>query len=143
MGTVARFGTPRALYRPLCRPGRSAACRPPRLFRVDHRDGDGVRAIAAVADVAPHHASLEPYVSALLREGTDGELLLVDAETGAIVVRRKVAPFRSKAGDRFRPLGDRVLVGFRHGGQETATSAASTILLSPADGDPRIGSGEA
>jgi hypothetical protein len=78
----------------------------PRLFRVDHHDGDGVRAIAAVADVPPHHASLEPYVSRLLRDGADGELLLVDAVTGAVVARRAIRPYRSKSQDRFRRISD-------------------------------------
>ena len=78
---------------------------PPRLFRVDHRDGDGTRAIGAVADVAAHHASLEPYVSTLLRDGADGELLLVDAVTGSVVARRAVRPYQSKPGDSFRSSG--------------------------------------
>jgi len=72
----------------------------PRLFRVEHRVGAATTPLAAVADVAPHYRSLDPFLSALLHDGADGELLLVDAVTGATVARRQVRPYRSDARDR-------------------------------------------
>ena len=78
---------------------------PALAFRVEHREGARVRSLGRLERVPAHHTSLEPYVSALLRDGDGGELLLVDAGTGAVVARRRVAPFRSQAGDRFRRRG--------------------------------------
>jgi len=91
---------------PTWKPRRPLTAAPPRLFRVDHRDGDGVRALGTLADVAPHHTALEPYVSALLRDGADGELRLIDAVSGAVVARRAVRPYRSQSADRFRRIPD-------------------------------------
>ena len=65
-----------------------------------------MRAIAAVADVPPHHRTLDTYVSVLLRAGVGGEVLLVDAETGTIVARRRVSPIRTQPRNCFRQLGD-------------------------------------
>jgi hypothetical protein len=75
-------------------------------YRVEHREAGATRALGELSGVPARHATLEPFVSALLRDGADGEVHLVDAVTGAVVARRQVAPFRSKAGDRFRQLGD-------------------------------------
>jgi hypothetical protein len=36
----------------------------------------------------------------------DGQVLLVDAASGAVVARRRARPFAAQAGDRVRQLGD-------------------------------------
>jgi hypothetical protein len=72
-------------------------------YRVEHRDGPRLRVLGELVGVPAHPATLDPFVSTLLRAGDGGELRLVDAATGAVVARRRVVPFRSKAGTRFRP----------------------------------------
>jgi hypothetical protein len=85
--------------------GRSTSATPAR-YRVEHRTGDEIDLLGCLEGVSPHHATLDPFVSCLLRRGLGGELRLVDDATGAVVARRRVRPFRTKAGDRFRQLGD-------------------------------------
>jgi len=74
----------------------------PRLYRVEHHEGNTIAVLGLLPDVAPHHRSLDPFLSALLRGGAEGQLRLVDEATGTVVARRRVAPFRSKAIDRIR-----------------------------------------
>jgi hypothetical protein len=75
-------------------------------YRVEHRDGDAVSLLGCLEGVSPHPATLDPFVSALLRRGLNGQVLLVDDATGAVAARRTVRPFRSQARDRFRQLRD-------------------------------------
>jgi len=70
-------------------------------YRVEHHERGTVHALGRLVGVAPHHTSLDPFVSALLREGIGGELFLVDETTGTIVARRRVRPFPAKPRDRF------------------------------------------
>jgi len=74
-------------------------------YRVEYRAEGTVRALGELRDVPAHHATLDPFVSMLLRDGDGGEVVLVDTATGAVVARRRVRPFPSKPGDRFRPAG--------------------------------------
>ena len=76
-----------------------------RTYRVEHRAGDRVRPLGELRGVPAHHATLDPFVSMLLRDGDGGEVVLVDTATGAVVARRRVRPFPAKPGDRFRPAG--------------------------------------
>jgi hypothetical protein len=76
--------------------------KPSRGYRVEHHHGDTICSLGYLMDTVPHHTSLEPYVSALLRSGLEGKLLLIDESTGAVVATRLVRPFRSKSSDRFR-----------------------------------------
>jgi hypothetical protein len=73
-----------------------------RIFRVEHVADGETRPLGVLTDVAPHHTTLDPFVSALLRDGADGELRLIDAVTGITVARRKVVPYSANAGERFR-----------------------------------------
>jgi len=68
-----------------------------------------------LTDVAPHHATLVPFVSDLLRHGAGGELLLIDVVSGMTVARRSVAPFRRKAA-QFAAAGARPQVTTVHNG---------------------------
>jgi len=71
-------------------------------YRVAHRERGRVRVLGRLEGGAPHHTALDPFLSALLHDGSDGELLLVDVTTNAVVARRTVQPYSAKAGDRFR-----------------------------------------
>ena len=80
---------------------------PRRLYLVEHHDHGAIRRLGTLADVAPHHTSLEPFLGELLRRGATGEVCLVDVTTETVVARRKVRPFaRSKPWERFRQVGD-------------------------------------
>jgi hypothetical protein len=63
-----------------------------RWYRVEHRDGDRVRVLGRLPDVTPHAATLAPFASRLVREGTPGELLLVEEATGTVVARQDLRP---------------------------------------------------
>jgi hypothetical protein len=71
-------------------------------YRVEHHEAGVVRSLGALPAAAPHHSTLEPFVSALLREGRAGEVRLVEVESGRTIARRRVHPRRTKAGQRFR-----------------------------------------
>lgn len=59
-----------------------------RWFRVEYRDGAGVRPLGRLPDVPPHPATLAPFVSRLLLDGQQGGVLvLVEEATGADVAR--------------------------------------------------------
>ena len=73
-------------------------------YRVEHHDADTVHTLDVHLDILPHHSSLDPYLSGLLRQGASGQLLLVDERSGNVVARRVVAPYRAKA--RGRLLGN-------------------------------------
>ena len=75
-------------------------------YRVEHHAGGAVALLGSLEGVSAHHTTLDPFVSVLLRRGQAGRVVLVDTATDAVVARRQVRPFRSKAGDRFRQFGD-------------------------------------
>ena len=65
--------------------------------RVEHRTAAGVTVLHAGGVHYAQHATLEPYLAILLLGGAaDGELLLVDEATGAVVARRRVAPLHRR-----------------------------------------------
>jgi hypothetical protein len=76
--------------------------RPTTRHRVEYHVRDTVRCLGHLWDVPPHHVTLDPFVSQLLLRGAEGQLQLIDEATGAVVARRTVRPFTSKARDRFR-----------------------------------------
>jgi hypothetical protein len=59
-------------------------------YHVELRTGDEVRDLGHVPDAFPHHDSLTPFVSRLLREGATGEVILIDDESGQVVARRRL-----------------------------------------------------
>jgi hypothetical protein len=63
-------------------------------YRVDHYEQGTVHELGRLVDVPPHRRTLDPFVSHLLRRGLDGERVQVDEESGAIVTRRAVRPFK-------------------------------------------------
>jgi len=76
-----------------------------RAFRVEHHHDGKAQVLGLITEVAAHHATLVPYVSALVRTGETGEVRLVDVETGAVVARRRIAPhgprpFRARRDER-------------------------------------------
>jgi hypothetical protein len=79
-----------------------------RWFRVELRNGAGVRSLGRVSDVTAHPASLVPFASRLVREGATGELVLVDETTGLDVARQDLrhgprrAPGHGRSADRER-----------------------------------------
>ena len=75
-------------------------------YRVEYHDGRTIRPLGCLVGVAPHHATLEPFLSQLLREGAEGTLVLIHQETGEIVARRVVKRFSAKGRDRFLEFGD-------------------------------------
>ena len=62
-------------------------------YRVEHRGPAGT-VVLHEADVChAHHRALERYAAQLILSGqTEGELVLVDPQTGAVVARRRVRP---------------------------------------------------
>ena len=76
----------------------------PRWYRVEHHAGDQVRALARIPDVYAHHTTLTPFRSRLLLAGIrEGELVLIDEATGAIVACCPVRPQRRRASRRREP----------------------------------------
>ncbi len=65
-------------------------------YRVEHHEQGQVQALGALIGVAPHHRSLDPFVSQLLRECKRGDLVLIDAG-GKNLARRRVLPFKGAA----------------------------------------------
>jgi hypothetical protein len=70
----------------------------PRWYRVEHHDGDQIRALDRIADVYPHRTTLTPFLSRLLQMGTrGGELVLIEETTEQTVARIAVrSPRRRK-----------------------------------------------
>jgi hypothetical protein len=64
-----------------------------RSYRVEHVEAGATAELAVVRDVPAHHASLEPFVSALLLAGRGGVVRLVDAADGRTVATRRVRPY--------------------------------------------------
>jgi hypothetical protein len=62
-------------------------------YRVEHHAGGEIASLGMLADVPPHHATLAPFVSALLLRGAEGEVVLVEEASGRPVARRRVRPF--------------------------------------------------
>jgi hypothetical protein len=69
-------------------------------FRVELRQPRRTKVLATLLVSRPHFRTLDPFVSHLLRDGHQGNLALVNAETGEVVVRRRV-PKPARAIDRF------------------------------------------
>jgi len=65
--------------------------------RVEHRTVKGVAVLHAGGVHYAHHRALEPYASYLALGGvSDGDLVLIDEATGAVLARRRVAPRRRR-----------------------------------------------
>lgn len=62
-------------------------------LRVEYHDGDEVSVLGMLPDAAPRHTTLDPFFSQLLLSEADGELLLIDVTTGAVVASCRVRPF--------------------------------------------------
>ena len=83
---------------------------PSNRFRVEHYDGEAVRQLGTLTDVAPHHSSIDPYLGDLLRAGSAGQLRLINETTGEVVTRRRVRRPAFKPRDRFvKPSVDAVV----------------------------------
>ena len=67
-----------------------------------HTEGGTAVELGCVDGPPAYFASLDPFVGALLRRGAAGDVLLVDAATDAVVMRRRVAPFGARVGESFR-----------------------------------------
>lgn len=78
----------------------------PVRYRVEHREGGVSRSLGELVGVPPHHATLVPYVTALLLAGEAGEVVLIDEASRRVVARRRVRPSGAQARDRFRELGN-------------------------------------
>lgn len=76
----------------------------PQRYRIEHREAGQHVCLGIVAGDFPHHATLDPFVSHLLRQGHAGEVLLIDDDSGDVITRRRVSPYGTPAGKRF---GDR------------------------------------
>jgi hypothetical protein len=98
------------------------------LYRVEHHEAGMVRSLGALPGVAPHYRTLDPFVSALLRDGRAGEVLLVEVATGRTVARRRVHPPRTKAPDCFRRPND------------LARRDINGVGQAPCDAETRVGS---
>ena len=69
----------------------------PRWYRVEHHDGDQIRALDRIADVYPHRTTLTPFLSRLLQEGVrGGELVLIEEATERTVARLAARPPRRR-----------------------------------------------
>jgi hypothetical protein len=66
---------------------------PTRSYRVVHAAGGTTVELGCVDGPPAYFASLDPFIGTLLRQGADGDVLLVDEASDAVVMRRKVAPF--------------------------------------------------
>lgn len=69
---------------------------PARCFRIEHRrDGGVVAVLGHVHDAFPHHDTLTPYVSRLLRESAPlaahDEVVLIDQESNRVLARRSLS----------------------------------------------------
>ena len=65
----------------------------PRPHRVEHRTGRGTTLVNADAVCFAHRSALAPYASRLRLDGrSDGELVLVDAASGAVVEGQRLGP---------------------------------------------------
>jgi hypothetical protein len=69
-----------------------------RSYRVELRTPGKVRLLGRLPDARPHFRALDPFASRLIRDGSQGWLMLVDEETGGVVARRRVGPLRATAG---------------------------------------------
>ena len=58
-----------------------------RRYYVVHRGPDKTQVLAQISHGSPHRSLLDPFLSQLAHAGADGSLLLVDAETHALVLR--------------------------------------------------------
>ena len=63
-------------------------------LRVEHRDGGDAEVLGCLPAGTPrHHATLAPFASHLRQAGrTSGEVALVEADTGAVLARRRLRP---------------------------------------------------
>jgi hypothetical protein len=79
----------------------------PRWYRVVHLSGGTGRPLGRLVDVAPHPASLAPFVSRLLLDGAAGEVVLVEEATRRILVRYDLGrgPIRTNSRGPWRAGG--------------------------------------
>jgi hypothetical protein len=77
-----------------------------RRFRVEYRGAGRTDVIGWMVGAFPHHSTLDPFVSRLLRDGADGEVCLVDDDADTVVAHRGIRPYRSKSVDRFAHVCD-------------------------------------
>jgi len=59
-------------------------------YRVEHHHDRGVTILGWLASGRPHHSTLDPYVSRLVRDGTEGLVVLVDLASGTRAAQRVV-----------------------------------------------------
>jgi hypothetical protein len=68
-----------------------------RGYRVVYLDGERTRSFGDIAAGVASRQTLDPFHSRLLLAGVEGgEIVLVDKETGRVVVRRAVRPYRGR-----------------------------------------------
>jgi hypothetical protein len=77
----------------------------PSRYRVDFLVGTTIETLGYLADGYAHHSALDPFVSALVREGRAGVVYLIDDSTGFPVARRRVAALGPSARQRPRQRG--------------------------------------
>jgi hypothetical protein len=61
-----------------------------RVFRIELWNEE-IRVIDRIEGAFAQYRTLDPFVSRLLQDGHEGEVVLVDDETGEIIARRKVS----------------------------------------------------
>jgi hypothetical protein len=59
-------------------------------YRVEHHQGHRITVLGWLTTGHPHHSTLDPYVSQLVRDGAEGLVLLVDLGSEVPVARRTV-----------------------------------------------------
>src|SRR5215212_10002263 len=62
-------------------------------YRVEHRTRHVAVRLGDLEGAIPNRTTLDPFVGFLLQRGLGGQVVLVDAATGTVVVRRRVRPF--------------------------------------------------
>jgi hypothetical protein len=65
-----------------------------KIYRVEFWD-ETVKVLDRLRGVFPQFRTLDPFVSRLLQEGAEGEVVLIDDETDEVVARQKVARSRN------------------------------------------------
>lgn len=60
-----------------------------KVYRVEFWD-ERINVIDRLKDVFPQFRTLDPFVSRLVQDGAEGEVVLIDEETNEVVARRKV-----------------------------------------------------
>ena len=60
-----------------------------KVYRVEFWD-ERINVIDRLKDVFPQFRTLDPFVSRLVQDGAEGEVVLIDEETNEVVARQKV-----------------------------------------------------